>query len=86
VPERDFLADSGFTNVFGLSRGVFAVLSGADASVFEYSRGGMASSVVGMGIDGEIGLGIHRGVISGMLVERTGEALLSVRVSRLERM
>jgi len=80
VPERDFLADSGFTNVFGLSRGVFAVLSGADASVFEYSRGGMTSSVVEMGIDGEIGLG------SGMLFERTGEALLSVRVSRLERM
>jgi hypothetical protein len=58
VPAGDFLVDSGFTKVCDLSRGTFIVLQRADASVVGYSREGITSSIVGIEIDGETGLGI----------------------------
>lgn len=61
---------SGFTDVFDLSRGTFVLLRRANASVVGYSREGMTSSIIGIGIDGETGLGIRKEVTSEMLFER----------------
>jgi hypothetical protein len=75
VTKKGFWVDTRFTEIFDLSRGAFTVLQGADASVVRHSRDGMVSSVVGMGIDRETGLGIREEVISESLLERTGNVL-----------
>ena len=78
------MVGSGFTKIFDLSRGTFVVLRPASASVVGYSREGMTSSIIGIGIDVETRLGVCREVTSEMLFERTGEALSPVGIFRLE--